>query len=172
MVYNAIAESWVIDNMVTEGWPSPRATAAAIGGLVCALVASPALLAPEYLYFFDSVNFALALEDFDPGLHQPQPPGYALFVLFTRLLNLVMASARAILITAGSIASLAAVGLVWMLGRNLVSFLAANRAALLMLFHPTFWFGALTNQVRVFLAAGSAALMLAAWRSTRQEDPR
>jgi hypothetical protein len=27
-------------------------------------------------------------------------------------------------------------------------------------FHPPFWFGAITNQVRVFLALGSAALMI------------
>src|SRR6266853_4976227 len=29
----------------------------------------------QYLYHIDNVNFALALDDFHPPLHQPQPPG-------------------------------------------------------------------------------------------------
>jgi hypothetical protein len=44
-------------------------------------------LAPRYLYYFDSANFALSLEKFDPAIHQPQPPGYALFVGLIRLIH-------------------------------------------------------------------------------------
>src|SRR3970282_159368 len=43
-------------------------------------------LLPSRLYSFDTVNLALALEDFDPTRHQPQPPGYPLFVAEARLL--------------------------------------------------------------------------------------
>jgi len=29
----------------------------------------------KHLYHIDNVNFALALYDFNPALHRPQPPG-------------------------------------------------------------------------------------------------
>ena len=35
-------------------------------------------LLPYYLFDFDSANFALALDNFNPARHQPQPPGYPL----------------------------------------------------------------------------------------------
>src|SRR5438128_12104555 len=35
----------------------------------------------------DNVNLAFSLEKFDPRIHQPQPPGYPLFVLFGRIVN-------------------------------------------------------------------------------------
>ncbi|MEP6960970.1 MAG: hypothetical protein ABI995_02770, partial [Acidobacteriota bacterium] len=49
--------------------------------LECACLAA-ATLATRYatrsrvLYDLDSVNYALALDVFDPAVHQPQPPGY------------------------------------------------------------------------------------------------
>src|SRR3954453_13890227 len=56
--------------------------------LILLLAATRWPLAPKYLYYFDSVNFALALDRFDPSIHQPQPPGYPLYVAFTRLVHL------------------------------------------------------------------------------------
>src|SRR6185436_1340905 len=39
-------------------------------------------------YFsIDNVNLALALDNFDPLNHQPQPPGYPFFVAFSRAVN-------------------------------------------------------------------------------------
>src|SRR5437762_4331721 len=35
----------------------------------------------------DNVNLALALEKFDPRVHQPQPPGYPFFVVSGRVFN-------------------------------------------------------------------------------------
>src|SRR5262244_2350978 len=35
----------------------------------------------------DNVNLAFSLEHFDPRMHQPQPPGYPLFVVFGRAIN-------------------------------------------------------------------------------------
>src|SRR5215472_15099557 len=48
--------------------------------LLTTVVASRLPLAPRHLITFDEINFALAIERFDPGTHQPQPPGYPLFV--------------------------------------------------------------------------------------------
>ena len=40
------------------------------------------------LYDLDSVNYAFALDHFDPVAHQPQPPGYFLYVLLGRVVRL------------------------------------------------------------------------------------
>src|SRR5688572_25776729 len=72
-------------------------------------------LAPKYLYYFDSANFALALEDFNPLLHQPQPPGYPMFVGLMRLLHLVIPQAEHVLLVAGLLIASAAMLLVWRL---------------------------------------------------------
>ena len=67
---------------------SPRAAPLLLLVLLAGVVAATRLpLAPPYLFSFDNVNLALALERFDPRLHQPQPPGYPLFVGQARLLN-------------------------------------------------------------------------------------
>src|SRR5579885_584151 len=56
--------------------------------LLCVFIAVTRwLAAPKYLYYFDSANFALSLEHFDPALHQPQPPGYPLFVGLIRVIH-------------------------------------------------------------------------------------
>ena len=44
-------------------------------------------------------------------------------------------------------------------------------AAMLLLFNPPFWFGASSNQVRVLLAVGGAAITLGFWHSLRQSSP-
>jgi hypothetical protein len=41
-------------------------------------------LAPS-LEDIDSINFALGLRDFDPGQHQPHPPGYPIYIALGRL---------------------------------------------------------------------------------------
>src|SRR5690348_14731733 len=41
-------------------------------------------LAPS-LEDIDSINFALGLHHFDPGLHQPHPPGYPVFIAAGRI---------------------------------------------------------------------------------------
>src|ERR1700722_1663574 len=50
------------------------------------------------LYDLDSVNFALAMERFDPRVHQPHPPGYFLYVCLGRLLNSLVHDANLALV--------------------------------------------------------------------------
>src|SRR5690348_7075157 len=78
---------------VERGLPSgiPSRHLAVIAGICLALVTATRLpLLPQHLYSFDSVNMALALSDFDPARHQPQPPGYPLFVAEARIVNLAL----------------------------------------------------------------------------------
>ena len=135
-----------------------------------ALVGTRLPLAPKYLYYFDSVNFALALENFDPSQHQPQPPGYPLFVGVTRLLHIFLPQPEHVLLAAGLLASLVAILLVWRLGTELFGPEAGYLALSLLIFNPPFWFGGITNQVRLCLAFCTAGVALLAWRALRHRE--
>jgi len=136
------------------------------------IVATRWPLAPRYLYYFDSANFALSLEHFNPALHQPQPPGYPLYVLFIRAIHLFVGTAEKVLLISGLLAAFAAVVLILALARDLFGHAAGVLAATLLASDPTFWFGGITNEIRVFLAAGVLAVAFLAWRAlTRPDHP-
>ncbi|MBN1276884.1 MAG: glycosyl transferase, partial [Deltaproteobacteria bacterium] len=50
------------------------------------------------LYHWDSVQFALGLEDYDITVHQPHPPGYFLYVMLGRLVYFFIRDANYALI--------------------------------------------------------------------------
>ncbi len=155
-------------------WPQAKGVRASfcfVVALGALLVCSRWFLAPRYLYYFDSVNFALALEEFDPAQHQPQPPGYPLFVVVTRVLHWLVPAPEQTFLLAGILVSAAAMLLLFKTAARLFSPPVALIAVLLLLFNPAFWLGGITNQVRVCLAAGSCAVALLAWRSLEPEAP-
>ena len=140
--------------------------------LLAALILTRWPLAPKYLYSFDSVNFALALDDFNPALHQPQPPGYPLFVALTKVVHLVFRDAQDVMIATGILVGWAALVLLWKLASEMYGQRAGFFAALLMFFNPPFWFGGLTNQVRICLALGAVAVAFLAWRAMARKSPK
>jgi hypothetical protein len=127
-------------------------------------------LAPKYLYYFDSVNFALALEHFNPALHQPQPPGYPLFVGFARLLHLFVKRPEDVFLLSGILSASGAVLLTWVLGERMFSGSAGILAAALLLMNPVFWLAGLSNQIRLFLALGGVSVALLAWRALQDSS--
>jgi 4-amino-4-deoxy-L-arabinose transferase-like glycosyltransferase len=130
------------------------------------------LLAPRHLFYFDSANFALALEHFNPALHQPQPPGYPLFVAFTRCLHVWVARPETVFLIAGLLTGFAALFLLRALAADLFGQTAGLFAAALLASDPAFWFGGLTNEIRIFLALIAAGVGLLAWRAaTRPQEP-
>jgi hypothetical protein len=131
--------------------------------LMAAVTATRWPLAPQHLFFFDSINFALALEEFNPALHQPQPPGYPMFVALGRLLLLVTPGVESAFLAAGIVGAAAAVWFLWRL--------AGGTAALLLLFHPVLIFGGITNQVRVFYALIGCGTAWFAWKAWPREAP-
>ncbi|MBI1357762.1 MAG: hypothetical protein GC160_25775 [Acidobacteria bacterium] len=149
-----------------------RGKTAWIGDLcILTLVATSRLaLEPPILPTYDSVNFALALEHFDPAAHQPQPPGYPLFVLLLRWINLTLVHPVDALAMAGVIGSAIAVAACWRLGRAMFGEWAGVAVAVLLLVHPTLWYAGVANPVRTFLAAGSAVTALLLWRALRNRS--
>ena len=125
-------------------------------------------IAPKYLYYFDSVNFALALDEFNPGKHQPQPPGYPMFVALMRLVHFAVPSAENVLVISGLLAATAATVLLWRLTADMFGRRAAILAVALFVFNPALWLGGITNQVRTSLALCSTGVALLAWRALRR----
>src|SRR5688500_13108136 len=67
---------------------NPIAMAASIAAVVTALfIAGHAPLIPSTPDGIDSANFTLAIEQYDPRLHQPHPPGYPVHVALARLVS-------------------------------------------------------------------------------------
>ncbi len=125
-------------------------------------------LAPDRLFFFDSANFALALDDFNPALHQPQPPGYPLFVGLTRLIHVFVPDAQDVFVIAGLLGAWAALLLIWALGTQMFGRAAGLLATALLFANPPFWLGGITNEIRIFLAVGSLGTGLLAWRALQE----
>ncbi|MCC7550864.1 MAG: DUF2723 domain-containing protein [Methanobacterium sp.] len=94
----------------------------------------------KFLYEWDSVNFALAFEKYDILLHQPQPPGYILFVGLGKLLNQFFHDANLTMVFMSIMFSLLTVIVLYFLGKQLFSRKIAIIGAILLIFSPIFWF--------------------------------
>ena len=77
------------------------------------------LVPKKHLYHLDNVNFTLALDDFNPPLHQPQPPGDPMFVALTRLLRVVAPRPEILFPLSGVLGSALALAVMWRLGAAL-----------------------------------------------------
>jgi 4-amino-4-deoxy-L-arabinose transferase-like glycosyltransferase len=109
----------------------------------------------HFLYDIDSVNFALAILKFDPAVYQPHPPGYFLYIILGRLLNLVTGDANAAFVLISIVASCGAAVMIYLLAFNWYGRRAATAAALLFACSPLAWFHgtvALTYMVECFFS--------------------
>lgn len=94
----------------------------------------------KYLYEWDSVNFALALENYNIAIHQPQPPGYILYVALGRVVNTVFHDANLSLIFLSILFSILTVILLYFLAKQIFSREVGIISAILLIFSPIFWF--------------------------------
>jgi hypothetical protein len=162
-------ESW--GSLSERDW-SRRAAVSWFVLLTAFLLWSRLVYAPAFLYFFDNVNFALSIERFDPSAHQPQPPGYPLFVALLKLLNVLFRDPRRDLEAAGLIGSAAGLALVWLWTSHLFGRAAAWIAAALLAANPIFWMAGIVNPVRTFLVVIAAASGALAWNALTGSDPQ
>ncbi len=139
--------------------------------LLALVIATRWTLAPKYLFYFDNINFALALEHFNPAKHQPQPPGYPLFVGLEQVIHTFIPSVKYTQLTAGAVGSVVALLAIWYLGNLLFGPPAGILAAALLLFNPVFWLAGIGNHVRTFLTAGPIVLGICVWRTWDAECP-
>ncbi|MBU1083097.1 glycosyltransferase family 39 protein [Patescibacteria group bacterium] len=110
----------------------------------------------QYLYSTDSALYALAFEKYDISLHQPQPPGYPLYILLGKLFNWVVGDANLALVLVSILFSLLATWAIWRLAKKIYGGKVAWIATLLFVSSPLVWFHgqvALTYIVDAFFAA-------------------
>ncbi len=116
------------------------------------------------LYDIDSVNFALAINHFSPAAYQPHPPGYFLYVLLAKLVNLLFQDPNTSLVSLSIAASCGAAWAIHKLAAEWFGRRAATFAGLIFLCSPLAWFHgtvALTYMIEAFF---SAVLGLLFWR--------
>jgi hypothetical protein len=94
----------------------------------------------QALYHWDSVNFALAMDQFDINLHQPHPPGYILYVLSGRLVNAFVGDPNASLVWISLVSGSLLVPAIAIAGRALFNRRVGLWAAVLALASPLVWF--------------------------------
>ena len=114
----------------------------------------------HFLYDIDSVNFALALQRFDPSVHQPHPPGYFLYVCLGKLSNAVFHDANVALVAISILASCGTVVMIYLLASTWFASTSFGRpaaafAGLIFVCSPLAWFHgtvALTYIVEAFFS--------------------
>src|SRR5690349_16573811 len=103
---------------------------------VCALLLLTQVVAAARFLSVDNVNLAFALEYFDPLNHQPQPPGYPLFVLFARAVNYLLRNVEYTFLFVSVFITGLCLAVTVALGRRMFSEWAGRAAALLLLVNP------------------------------------
>jgi 4-amino-4-deoxy-L-arabinose transferase-like glycosyltransferase len=116
------------------------------------------------LYHMDSAHFALAIDKYDIRVHQPHPPGYFLYVMLGRFINLFIRDANSTYIFISILFSGLAVVAVYYLGKEIFDKKIGIFAAAVALTSPNVWFHgevALTYIVEAFF---STLIALLCWR--------
>src|SRR5207344_1777646 len=70
-------------------------------------------------YLWDSVEFALAITDYNVVLSQPHAPGYFLYVMLGRLVNVLVGDPHASLVWMSIVGGAGLVGVTYLLGTAL-----------------------------------------------------
>lgn len=113
----------------------------------------------RFLYHWDSVNFALALDHFDLSAHQPHPPGYILFVALAKLIHTYVAGHNLALILTANVFEAMAACFFFLLALEFVSRSVAVVTTGLFVFQPFFFFHgivALSHPAEAAFSAGIA----------------
>ena len=134
------------------------------GVVVCLVALTRFLFRSHLLYDIDSVNFALALDHFDPTTYQPHPPGYFLYVFLGRLVNSLFHDPNAALVAISILASCGTAVLIWALAEDWFGWQAALFASLIFLFSPLCWFHGTVALTYIVEAFFSALFGLLCWR--------
>jgi 4-amino-4-deoxy-L-arabinose transferase-like glycosyltransferase len=116
--------------------------------------------ASEYLFSWDSVNFALGLERIDLARHQPHPPGYLAYIGAGRLMRFGASENTALVRANIAMSILAAVVLWWFAMDVAGSARAAAVAWVIVLTSPLHWFYSVVAEV--YVAETTVTLLIAA----------
>lgn len=134
-------------------------------GLFALVFATRIPFRTQYLFNWDSANFALALRHFDVTQHAPHPPGYPYFVLAGKGLELITGEANSALVLESILISALAVVALMALGQTMFSKSTGLVAALLLGGSVTFWTYGEIALAYTSLALFSSTVALFAYQS-------
>jgi hypothetical protein len=148
-----------------------RYTAAAVLAVAFLVAHIPYL--PASLEDLDSINFALAVRDFDVANHQPHPPGYPIYVGLAKITHaLIPIESRALAvigIIAGALGVFVLMAFFSLVEREPTADARSIIATLLTITAPLYWFTAarpLSDMVGFAAALGAQAATVAATTQT------
>lgn len=122
-----------------------------------------------YLYNTDSVLYALALDKYDVSIQQPHPPGYALYILFTKPVYWLTGDANMALIITSIIFSVLSIYAVFYLAKKIAGVKVAWVSLGLLVFAPLFWFHgqvAMNYVIELFFSAWAGLYLYQAITAT------
>ncbi len=127
----------------------------------------------HYLYTWDSVQFALALEKFDLATHQPHPPGYILYIALGKIAAALSADANAGFVAISILAAAVCGVLFYRLAKAFFRDTAFSFLfALALLSLPAVWFYGEVATAYIFDLLFSLAFALCAVRLYETSDKK
>jgi 4-amino-4-deoxy-L-arabinose transferase-like glycosyltransferase len=135
-------EGWLILLAVTSRWP----------------------LRGRWLYHWDSVNFALALDRFDVARGQPHVPGYPLYVGLGWISRRIFGDPQTALVVLSVAGTAMAAVLLYRLGEEWIGRGAGKWAALFWLSSPLVWF---YGEIALPHALDAGFVLLVVWLAVR-----
>lgn len=121
----------------------------------------------QYAYHWDSVQFALAIDHYDLRLSLPHRPGYFLYVMLGRLVNVVVGEPHTSLVWMSVVAGAALAALGFLLGAALFGRGCGLATATILATSPLCWFHSEVALTTIVDGALVTATMLICWRAMR-----
>ncbi len=129
-------------------------------GLVVLVVLTRILSASKYLHKWDSVQFALALHDYDITRHQPHPTGYPGYIGLGWIARLFASDDNSAFVAVGIISGVVIAVGVHHLGRFFLGNRGGFIAGLLATLNPLLWY---FSSIALSYITGLAFAVLAVW---------
>ncbi len=124
---------------------------------------------PDYPISFDALNYMRALERMDVRLHQPQPPGYPLYILLGRAFLRVTGDPHGALLWLSALAGALAGWALYALGKRIYGRRAGLLAAFFLLSAPAVWFQSEVAAPYTLDLLASIGIALLAWETMQGE---
>jgi len=119
------------------------------GTSIIALFLSRWFLKSTYLYHWDSIQFAYALDNFNVLKHTPHPPGYIVYVYLAKGINYFAHDPNLALVATGIIFSVLGLIIIVNLTKELFGKTSGYIAGLLYIVNPAIWFHGLVAEVYI-----------------------
>jgi hypothetical protein len=122
----------------------------------------------QFAYHWDSAEFVLAVREYNVALSQPHAPGYFLYVMLGRLVNIFVGDPHASLVWMSVAFGAVLTGLLYLLGTAMFGRRAGLVVGLLVLTSPQTWFHSCVALAYIVDAFLVCLIVLCCWRALRR----